>query len=96
MKKEEAVVFLRNHGHQAMIENGVVMIIMAQNRSTVKKIGRFLREAGYHSSYGSCSNRMLGFYRGDNCSSLIRGSGGRGEHEIDKRHRDHHEGHEDL
>ena len=52
MKKEEAVVFLRNHGHQAMIENGVVMIIMAQNRSTVKKIGRFLREAGYHSSYG--------------------------------------------
>src|SRR5699024_1553003 len=52
MKKEEAVVFLRNHGHQAMIENGVVMIIMAQNGSTVKKIGRFLREAGYHSSYG--------------------------------------------
>ena len=52
MKKEEAVVILRNHGHQAMIENGVVMIIMDQNGSTVKKIGRFLREAGYHSSYG--------------------------------------------
>lgn len=46
MKKEEAVVFLRNHGHQAMIENGVVMIIMAQNRSTVKKIGRFCGKLG--------------------------------------------------
>lgn len=39
MKKEEAVVFLRNHGYQAMIENGVVMIIMAQSGSTIKKIG---------------------------------------------------------
>lgn len=52
MKKEEAVVFLRNHGYQAMIENGVVMIIMAQSGITIKKIGSFLREAGYHSSYG--------------------------------------------
>ena len=51
MSKEEAVIKLSEMGFKAVLDSGVIMITVTDEK-TAKKANKAVKEIGYHASWG--------------------------------------------